>query len=170
MFFAVLFILTAAAFPIVLLVQSLTNKDKPATPTTSQAVKPEAKVDDPSKLKGKQLEGFTPIPKIETLASEDLKVGDGEEVKKGATLTVDYTGAVASTGKIFESSKDSGKPATFPLGQVIKGWQDGLPGAKVGSVRRLLIPAEQAYGAQSPSPDIPANSDLVFDITVISIK
>ena len=62
-----------------------------------------------------------------------------------------------------------GRPITFPLNGVIQGWQDGVPGMKVGGTRRLLIPAAQAYGSASPSPSIPANSDLVFDIELVEI-
>jgi FKBP-type peptidyl-prolyl cis-trans isomerase len=62
-----------------------------------------------------------------------------------------------------------GRPITFPLTGVIKGWQQGVPGMKVGGTRRLLIPSEMAYGAQSPAPNIPANSDLVFDIELVAI-
>jgi peptidylprolyl isomerase len=72
-------------------------------------------------------------------------------------------------GTIFQSSKDSGSPATFGLNQVIAGWTLGVPGMKVGGTRRLIIPAAQAYGAASPAPNIPANSDLVFDIELVAI-
>lgn len=121
-------------------------------------------------LQGNPLANFTPIPSIPELRFEDVEQGTGEEVQKGDTLTVDYTGALASTGVVFESSKDSGQRATFPLGQVIQGWQEGIPGMKVGGTRRLFIPAEQAYGASSPSAGIPSNSDLVFDVTVYEAK
>lgn len=122
------------------------------------------------KLKGTQLSGFTPVAKIDSLRQDDIKVGDGAEAKPSSTVTVQYTGAVAATGVIFESSIDTGQPVTFGLSQVIKGWQDGVPGMKVNGQRRLLIPAAQAYGADSPSPDIPANADLVFDITLLDVK
>lgn len=120
-------------------------------------------------LKGTQLADFTPVEKVDTLQKIDLKEGTGETVKAGATVTVNYTGALAKTGVIFESSKDSGQPVSFPLSGVIKGWTNGVPGMKVGGTRRLLIPAAQAYGAQATG-DIPANSDLVFDIELISIN
>ena len=72
-------------------------------------------------------------------------------------------------GIIFQSSLDFGDPITFGLDQVISGWTHGVPGMKVGGTRRLVIPAEQAYGASSPAPNIPANSDLVFDIDLVAI-
>ncbi|HTB49185.1 MAG TPA: FKBP-type peptidyl-prolyl cis-trans isomerase, partial [Verrucomicrobiae bacterium] len=85
--------------------------------------------------------------------------------------TVDYTGAVASTGIIFQSSKDTGQPATLSLSQVIAGWSQGIPGMKVGGTRRLLIPAGLAYGSNPPSGSgIPANADLVFDVTLDKIN
>lgn len=120
-------------------------------------------------LKGTQLENFTPVASVAELQKIDLVEGTGSEVKPGDKVTVDYTGAVAATGKIFESSKDSGQPVSFGLDQVIKGWTDGVPGMKIGGTRRLVIPAAQAYGSSSPSADIPANSDLVFDITLQAI-
>jgi FKBP-type peptidyl-prolyl cis-trans isomerase len=121
------------------------------------------------KLEGTKMANFTPVAHTDTLQVNDLKVGDGAEVKPGDTVVVDYTGAVAATGTIFQSSLDTGQPVSFGLNSVIKGWTDGIPGMKVGGTRRLLIPAAQAYGANSPSPNIPANADLVFDVTLHSI-
>jgi FKBP-type peptidyl-prolyl cis-trans isomerase len=120
------------------------------------------------KLEGTQMAGFTPIPQVTELQKTDLEAGTGAEVKPGDTVTVDYTGAVASTGIIFQSSLDSGQPVSFSLNEVIKGWTDGIPGMKVGGKRRLIIPAEQAYGSQE-RPGIPANSALVFDVTLHSV-
>ncbi len=121
-------------------------------------------------LEGTKLANFTPRGKVEQLEVEDTIVGAGEEVKPGATITAHYTGALVADGTIFQSSIDFGEPISFGLGQVIKGWTDGVPGMKVGGTRRLTIPAEQAYGASSPAPNIPANSDLVFDIELVAIK
>ncbi len=121
------------------------------------------------KLEGTKLADFTPVEKVETLQKIDTLVGTGEEVQPGATVTAHYTGALAKDGTIFQSSLDSGNPIPFSLTQVIKGWTDGVPGMKVGGKRRILIPAEQAYGAQSPSANIPPNSDLVFDIEIVKI-
>lgn len=121
-------------------------------------------------LQGTQLAGFAPVDKVDQLQIIDTKVGDGDEVKPGATVTAHYTGAIASSGIIFQSSHDFGNAIAFPLSGVIKGWTDGVPGMKVGGIRRLVIPAEQAYGAQSPSADIPPNSDLVFDIELVGVE
>jgi FKBP-type peptidyl-prolyl cis-trans isomerase len=116
------------------------------------------------------MENFTPIAKIDSLQAIDLQPGTGTEVKAGDTVTVDYTGAVAATGKIFQSSLDTGQPVTFGLDQVIEGWKEGMVGMKQDGKRRLLIPAAQAYGANPPSGSgIPANADLVFDITLHTV-
>lgn len=124
---------------------------------------------DASKLAGKPLQNFTPVPKVDSLQKIDQTPGNGAEAKANSTVTVVYTGAIASTGLVFESSADSGQPATFPLNGVIKGWQAGIPGMKTGGTRRLLIPAALAYGANG-SAKIPPNSDLVFDVTLLGVK
>lgn len=121
-------------------------------------------------LAGKKMENFTPVAKVDTLQTIDLKEGTGDAVKPGDTVTVDYTGAVAATGIVFQSSLDTGQPVSFGLDQVIAGWKDGIPGMKVGGTRRLLIPAAQAYGATPPAGSgIPDNADLVFDVTLHKI-
>ena len=113
---------------------------------------------------GTKLSKFDPIDQVDQLQIIDIEVGTGDEVKPGATITAHYTGALCQNGIIFQSSHD------FGLDQVIKGWTDGVPGMRVGGWRRLIIPAEQAYGSASPSPNIPANSDLVFDIELVEIQ
>jgi FKBP-type peptidyl-prolyl cis-trans isomerase len=117
-----------------------------------------------------KLENYQPVSSVSSLQTIDLVAGSGETVQPGATVTVNYTGALASTGVVFESSYDIGQSSTFGLDQVITGWTQGIPGMQVGGTRRLLIPAALAYGANSPSPDIPANADLVFDVELISIN
>lgn len=125
---------------------------------------------NPNKLEGKQMDGFEPIAKITELKAIDITPGTGKEVKATDTLTVDYTGAVAATGKIFQSSLDTGQPATFPLSGVIEGWKEGLVGMKEGGKRRLLIPAAKAYGSNPPqNSGIPVDADLVFDVTLHKI-
>lgn len=117
-----------------------------------------------------QLDNFTPTNHVPQLTILDVKEGTGEAVQPGATITAHYTGALAATGQVFQSSKDFGRPISFGLNQVIKGWTDGVPGMKVGGIRRLLIPADQAYGASPPpGSGIPANAPLVFDIELVSI-
>lgn len=119
---------------------------------------------------GTKLHNFEPrTDAVKELEIIDVEVGSGEEVKPGATITAHYTGALVKNGIIFQSSLDFGDPISFGLDQVIAGWTHGVPGMKVGGTRRLVIPAEQAYGAASPAPNIPANSDLVFDIDLVGI-
>ena len=126
-------------------------------------------MNDPNKLQGKPLAGFTPVPSVAELQKIDTEVGSGKEVKAGDTVTVEYTGALASTGIVFESSKDSGQPVPLSLDQVIPGWSQGIPGMKEGGTRRLLIPSSLAYGPQGAGSSIPPNSDLVFDVKVIKV-
>jgi len=124
-----------------------------------------------NKLEGTKLTNFTPIVKVERLEVIDLVEGKGDIVPYDARITAHYTGALASDGTIFQSSHDgANKPVTFGLKQVIKGWTQGVPGMVVGGTRRLVIPAELAYGSHSPAPNIPPNSDLVFDIELVELK
>lgn len=168
-FGALVFLITASALTISVIWDAATNKDDTSATSQSTTSTDTAQTVE-GKLAGTQLAGFTPVAKTTELQKIDTKVGEGTEVKTGDTVTVDYTGAVAATGKIFESSLDSGQPATFPLGNVIVGWQEGIPGMKVGGTRRLIIPAAQAYGSTPPQGSgIPANADLVFDVTLKSI-
>ena len=163
---AVLFLATSVAAGLAVLWQiNQDNKNNAAlTAPASNGIAGE------NALQGTKLEGFEPVENIAELEKQDIQEGTGEEVKAGATVTAHYTGALAKDGTIFQSSHDMGQPIEFPLDSVIKGWTDGVPGMKVGGKRRILIPAAQAYGEQSPSPDIPANSDLVFDIEITAVK
>lgn len=120
-------------------------------------------------LEGTKLEGFEPRENVSELEIIDVIEGTGDEVQPGATITAHYTGALVKDGTIFQSSHDFGNAISFGLNQVISGWTNGVPGMKVGGKRRLVIPAAQAYGSQSPAPNIPANSDLVFDIELVAI-
>ena len=120
-------------------------------------------------LEGTKLQSFNPIKKIEKLEIIDIAQGTGDVVPEGATITAHYTGALAVDGTIFQSSHDFGDPATFSLYQVIEGWFQGVPGMKVGGTRRLLIPSDLAYGSKRAAANIPPNSDLVFDIELVSI-
>jgi len=98
----------------------------------------------------------------------DNVVGTGTEVKAGDTVTVDYTGTL-DDGTVFDASDKHGGPATFPLGNVIQGWQEGIPGMKVGGTRTLVIPPALGYGSAAQS-GIPANSTLTFKITLHDTK
>jgi hypothetical protein len=85
------------------------------------------------------------------LKTNDIKVGDGAEVKEGDQVTVNYVGIACTTGKEFDSSYGR-EPATFPLSNVIKGWQEGLIGMKVGGRREIVIPGDKAYTDEAPPP------------------
>lgn len=124
--------------------------------------------DTGTKLQGTKLKDFTPIAKVDSLQIVDQEVGTGKEVTLTDTIVVDYTGALASTGEIFQSSLDAGQQFTTQLSGVIQGWQQGIPGMKEGGKRRLIIPAALAYG-ENPPEGIPVNADLVFDVTVHSV-
>lgn len=98
----------------------------------------------------------------------DIKVGTGATPKVTDTVTVNYVGTLTN-GKKFDASADHGGPASFPLNRVIKGWTEGVSTMKVGGKRKLICPPDLAYGAQSPSPDIPPNSTLVFEVELLKI-
>lgn len=126
--------------------------------------------DTQPQLEGTKLTGFTPSEgRTAELEVYDTIPGTGDEVQSGAKITAHYTGALAADGTIFQSSHDRGEPVTFGLNQVIQGWTQGVPGMKVGGTRRLIIPAALAYGSASPAPNIPSDSDLVFDIELVAI-
>lgn len=101
------------------------------------------------------------------LTTKDIIVGTGKEVLPTSTLTVHYTLMAWSTGKIIESSW-SGQPATFPLAGVVEGWQKGLPGAKEGGRRLLILPPAMGYGAAGSGP-IGPNETLVFAVDIIGV-
>jgi len=126
--------------------------------------------DQPAKLEGTKLQDFTPVQPVTELEIIELAEGTGDAVPTGATITAHYTGALCKDGTIFQSSHDFGKPVTFGLDQVIAGWTKGVPGMKVGGKRRLIIPAELAYGSVRAAANIPPNSDLVFDIELVAIE
>lgn len=123
-----------------------------------------------TKYEGTKLADFTPIDKVSELQIIDIEVGSGAEVRAGATITAHYTGALCKNGIIFQSSHDFGNAISFGLDQVIAGWTNGVPGMKVGGMRRLVIPSEMAYGSARAASNIPPNSDLVFDIELVAIK
>ncbi len=121
-------------------------------------------------MQGKPLPNYTPQADIAELGCIDIVVGTGVEAKANDTVTAHYTGAVAATGIVFQSSIDSGSPIPFGLNQVIQGWSKGVPGMKEGGKRRLLIPSALAYGANPPAGSgIPADADLVFDVELVKV-
>lgn len=164
---AVLFLLTSVGFTIAVIWQ-INQEDTAVNSTQKQGG-----------LAGTQLQGFTPVDDVAELQKIDLTEGTGQEVKAGDTITVNYTGAIASSGVIFQSSYDSEQTLTSPLevasqengGQgLIQGWVEGVPGMKVGGKRRLIIPYQLAFGEAGQPPTIPAKANLVFDIDLVAIK
>lgn len=101
----------------------------------------------------------------------DIKVGTGEIAKDGDHVKVHYTGWL-TTGKKFDSSVDANRAFDFTIGtgQVIKGWDEGVTGMKVGGKRQLRIPPELAYGEAGHPPQIPQNATLIFDVQLLSIQ
>ncbi len=141
---------------------------------------------------GEQPRGRTPVtaeaPKVETppalptapgetkttksgVKYQTLKEGAGPEAKAGQEVTVNYTGSLED-GRKFDSSADHGGPATFPIGvgKVIVGWDEAVPGMKVGERRKMTIPAAVGYGAAGQPPKIPPNATLIFDIELLGVK
>ena len=103
-----------------------------------------------------------------TLVTKDIIVGEGAEAQPTSTMTVHYTLMTWSNGALIESSWNSGSPATFPLANVIVGWQQGIPGMKVGGRRLLVIPPDIGYGAQGSGP-IGPNETLIFVVDAIGV-
>ena len=125
------------------------------------------------------LEGTKKMEKqITTLVKNDIKLGEGREAEKGLSVTVHYTGWLYDSsskdgkGKKFDSSVDSQEPFVFILGvgQVIKGWDEGVDGMKVGGHRLITIPSEMGYGSRGAGGVIPANADLIFDVQLLGIQ
>jgi peptidylprolyl isomerase len=137
---------------------STTSSATAKTPTTGPLSK-EPTVTPPS--------GPAPA-KLET---KELITGTGAEAKDGDSVTVNYVGVLYKNGKVFDASWKRHEPFTFTLGkgQVIKGWDQGVPGMKVGGRRELIIPAELAYGKTGSPPTIPANSPLVFVVDLLGV-
>jgi len=112
------------------------------------------------------------------LVKNDVKIGKGAEAKEGQTVAVHYTGWLFDAkssdfhGKQFDSSRTRGTPFKFPLGagRVIKGWDQGVQGMKVGGQRTLIIPAKLGYGERGAGRLIPPNAVLVFDVELIGVE
>lgn len=105
------------------------------------------------------------------LIVQEISIGGGEEVKSGDTVAVNYTGMLTN-GKVFDSSYNRNEAFTFTLGEgrVIRGWEEGVVGMKVGGKRKLTIPADLGYGSQGAGNVIPPNATLVFEIELVGIQ
>ena len=123
-------------------------------------------------------------PKIDTITNtqdkkmdtnkliiEDIKIGDGKEAKSGDTVVMQYKGTLTD-GTKFDSSYDRNEPFTTQIGvgQVIKGWDLGVPGMKIGGKRKLTIPPDLGYGSRGAGAVIPPNATLIFEVELLDIK
>lgn len=115
--------------------------------------------------------GETAVTTASGLKYEDLKVGDGTEAKTGDRVQVHYTGWLEN-GTKFDSSVDRGQPFAFPLGagRVIRGWDEGVAGMKVGGKRKLTIPPALGYGERGAGGIIPPNATLVFEVELLQVN
>ncbi len=131
--------------------QSIKHMDTPITPTTPAAA--------------------APVTLADGLIIQDLAVGTGDEAKSGQTIAVHYAGTLEN-GTKFDSSYDRGQPFSFILGvgQVIRGWDEGVVGMKVGGKRKLIIPSTLGYGSSGAGDKIPPNATLVFTVELLAIK
>lgn len=122
--------------------------------------------------------GNTSSVAINELQKIDTVVGTGAEARSGAGVSVHYTGwlyeasAPAHKGKKFDSSLDRGQPFSFPLGggRVIRGWDEGVAGMKVGGKRTLVIPPQMGYGERGAGNVIPPNATLIFDVELLGVR
>jgi peptidylprolyl isomerase len=143
--------------------ESAATPEATATETATPAATPEAKKPSVRVPKGKA---------PEKLVIKDLKEGDGPAAQPGQTVTVQYVGVNFKGGKQFDASWDRGEPFSFPLGagQVIKGWDEGVAGMKVGGRRMLVIPPDLGYGPDGQPPVIKPNETLVFVVDLLAVQ
>jgi peptidylprolyl isomerase len=143
-----------------------------STPTSSTSTSTTAAAKTPtSGPLSKEPHAIPPSgPAPSKLVSKEIITGTGAEAKTGDAVSVNYVGALYHGGKVFDASWKRNEPFPFTLGkgQVIPGWEQGVPGMKVGGRRELIIPPSLAYGAKGSPPTIPPNETLVFVIDLLS--
>jgi FKBP-type peptidyl-prolyl cis-trans isomerase len=149
---------------------SVSAQDSKSAGDVQPAAAPAAQPDAPPAPKGIPVPDGPVVKKTELeggLIVEDIKIGEGYEIKPKDMVIAHYHGTLKDGGKKFDSSFERGEPIAFPLDGVIEGWQKGVPGMKVGGIRRLTIPSKMGYGERGAGADIPANADLVFIIEMV---
>ncbi|KAL6946955.1 hypothetical protein ACO0QE_001811 [Hanseniaspora vineae] len=156
------------------------KKDLEEGPTNSKKEEPAkkevAKKEEPAKKEATKKETASKKPEVKTqvleggVIIEDRTVGNGKKCKRGNKVGMRYVGKLKKNGKVFDKNT-KGKPFVFNLGrgEVIKGWDIGVAGMAVGGERRIIIPSAYAYGSQA-LPGIPKNSDMIFDVKLVSMK
>ncbi len=172
---ALLFLVTASALTISVIWQAVTGEDPTATTsqttttTTTDTSCAIQSVTGQTALAAPEV--YKPEGKTTEVVKTDLEVGTGAEAKSGDCLIMKYYGTLASNGTKFDENytTDSALEVKIGAGQVITGWDEGVPGMKVGGTRRLVIPAAKGYGDQAVG-SIPENADLVFVVKLLEIK
>ena len=163
---AALFFLTALSFSFLVIWEMHSSSSNSSSNNTSNS-------NSSSKLPvltGTKLQNYTPVSTVKSLQIEDQTVGHGTAITSAKqTVAFEYTGALATTGIIFQSSLQTGQAASDPLNDLIQGFQKGMIGMRTGGTRRLLVPSNEAYGSNPPS-GIPANAPLVFDVTLLKVQ
>lgn len=170
-FGAILFLVTASALTIAVIVSGISNHNKDSSSQTADQTSQSCTATSVAGTAEATPEVYKPTSAVKSLEVTDLVVGTGAAVKSGDCLQVKYYGTLATSGKVFDENFDKASAFQFQIGkgQVIQGWDQGLIGVKAGGTRRLVIPASLAYGSQGNST-IPANSDLVFTVKVLGVK
>jgi len=172
--FAVLFFATASAFAIFVIIDAVQSHKNASSDSAAQ----DANNATAANCQDNKKETALPKPEVykvsaavQSLQVTDLQAGTGAEAKAGDCLVMKYYGSLATTGKMFDENYTTTDGFAFTLGQgqVIEGWDKGLVGMKAGGVRRLVIPAAQAYGSTARGA-IPANSTLVFTVKLLRIQ
>jgi peptidylprolyl isomerase len=151
------------------LVKAGEGKSSTSTSTTPTTASVKTPTSGPLSTEPKVTPPSGPAPA--TLETKELIKGSGAEAKAGDKITVNYVGVLYKGGKEFNASWETKEPFSFTLGkgEVIKGWDQGIPGMKVGGRRELIIPAELAYGKTGSPPKIPANAPLVFVVDLLAV-
>jgi len=144
----------------------------PQEPNRIPAVTPEPTANNPSPNRQRPTVDIPSGSPPATLQTEDIAVGTGAEARAGQRVSVQYTGVAWSTHREFDSSWNRGQPFSFTLGQqeVIRGWDQGVAGMRVGGRRKLIIPPAMGYGEHGMGPNIGPNETLVFVVDLVSVR